>query len=253
VEVVFLMGGSLVSAGDNAATNQNNMVNMMQARQKVVEVLFAQGYLKETSSTALVLVGVKAYPIEMVKAVVEEPLSPLLGRSLWRIVLRVPDIHTDLSNMAAGTIFDNTTTWQRLFADTAKYKINEVGVCSNDRARSCSMADVACLNKGTCVSDRADFTVRKLDAGGVTAGLQLDSSGLEVLSVKYDLTQSAFSVRMRYNNEAPGVIDAVYLSHMGVNQNPLMLPTFSSDEFPCLPLGTSQFQNQRDNSGLRCT
>jgi len=253
VEVVFLMGGSSVNAGDNAATNQTNMLNMIEARQKVIEVLFAQGYLKAMSNTALLLEGVKAYPIEMVKAVVEEPLSPLLGRSLWRIVLRAPDIHIDMSKMTGGSIFDNTSTWQGLFADVAKYKINEVGVCSNDRARSCSVADVTCLNKGTCVADRADFAVRKLDAGGVTAGLHLDSSGLEVLSVKYDLTQSAFSVRMRYNNEAPGVIDAVFLSHMGVNQNPLMLPTFSSDEFPCLPLGTGQFQNQRDNSGLRCT
>jgi len=80
----------------------------------------------------------------------------------------------------------------------------------------------------------------------------VDSSGLEVLSVEYDITQSAFSVRMRYNDEVPGVIDAVYLSHMGTNQNPLMLPTFRSDEFPCLPLGTGQFQNQRDNSGVCC-
>ena len=252
VEVVFLMGGSTVAAGDDAATDQANMANMVEARQKVIEALFAQGYLKDMSSVALLLEGVKAYPIEMVKAVVEEPLSPLLGRSLWRIVLRAPDIHLDLSKMAGGSIFDNTATWQGLFADAAKYKINEVGVCSNDRARSCSEADVTCLNGGTCVADRADFTVRKLDAGGVTAALQVDSSGLEVLSVEYDITQSAFSVRMRYNDEVPGVIDAVYLSHMGTNQNPLMLPTFRSDEFPCLPLGTGQFQNQRDNSGVCC-
>ena len=99
------------------------------------------------------------------------------------------------------------------------------------------------------MANRADFNVRKLDACGVTAPLQLDSSGLEVLSVDYDITQMAFSVRMRYNDEAIGVIDAVFVSHMGANQDPLMLPTFRSDEFPCLPLGTKLFQNQRDNSG----
>ena len=249
VEVVFLMGGTAVTAGDDAATDAQNMLNMVEARQIVMDALFAQGYLKPMSSTALLLEGVKAYPIEMVKAVVEEPLSPLLGRSLWRIVLRAPDIHLDLTKMAGGTIFDNAAIWQTLFADTAKYRINEVGVCSNDRARSCTVADVTCLNGGTCAANRADFTVRKLDAGGVTAPLQLDSSGLEVMSVEYDIAQMAFSVRMRYNDEVPGVIDAVFVSHMGTNQNPIMLPTFRSDEFPCLPLGTKLFQNQRDNSG----
>jgi len=249
VEVVFLMGGTAVTPGDDAATDAQNRLNMVEARQIVIDALFTQGYLKPVSSAALLLEGVKKYPIEMVKAVVEEPLSPLLGRSLWRIVLRAPDIHLDLTKMAGGSIFDNAAGWQTLFADTAKYRINEVGVCSNDRARSCTPADVTCLNGGTCVANRADFNVRKLDAGGVTAPLQLDSSGLEVLSVDYDITQMAFSVRMRYNDEAIGVIDAVFVSHMGANQDPLMLPTFRSDEFPCLPLGTKLFQNQRDNSG----
>jgi len=56
-------------------------------------------------------------------------------------------------------------------------------------------------------------------------------------------------VRMRYDNTVPGVIDTVFVSHMGEDQDPLLLPTFSSDAFPCLPLGTGLFQNQRDNSG----
>ena len=54
---------------------------------------------------------------------------------------------------------------------------------------------------------------------------------------------------MRYDNTVPGVIDTVFVSYMGQNQDPLFLPTFNSDEFPCLPLGTGIFQNQRDNSG----
>jgi len=250
VEVVFLMGGTVVTPGDDAATDAQNRLNMVEARQIVIDELLTQGYLKPVSNTALLLEGVKQYPIEMVKAVVEEPLSPLLGRSLWRIVLRAPDIHLDLSKMAGGSIFDNAATWQSLFTDTTKFLINEVGVCSNDRARSCTVADVTCLNGATCVANRADFSVRKLDAGGATAPLQLDSSGLEVLSVEYDITQMAFLVRMRYNDEAIGVIDAVFLSHMGVNQDPILLPTFRSDEFPCLPLGTKLFLNHLDNSGV---
>jgi len=129
VEVVFLMGGMAVTPGDDANTMAQNKLNMIEARQTVIDALFTQGYLKPVSSAALLLEGVKAYPIEMVKAVAEEPLSPLLGRSLWRIVLRAPDIHLDLSKMAGGSIFDNAATWQTLFADTNKYRINEFCVC----------------------------------------------------------------------------------------------------------------------------
>jgi len=54
---------------------------------------------------------------------------------------------------------------------------------------------------------------------------------------------------MRYDNTVVGVIDTVYVLHVGKNQDPLYLPTVNSDEFPCLPLGAGFFQNQRDKSG----
>jgi len=71
------------------------------------------------------------------------------------------------------------------------------------------------------------------------------------MSVEYDIQQSAFKLRMRYDNTIPGVINIIFVSHMGEDQDPLLLPTFSSDEFPCLALGTGLFQNQRDNSGAK--
>ena len=229
---------------------ETDRANMVDARLKFIDELFAQQYLNEQSSPALLIEGVKQYPIDLVTPLIEDASSPLFMRSLWRIVLRAPDVHLNLAKIAQSTIFDDTATWARVFDDSDKYLINQVGQCANDRARSCDAGNPSCLNGATCITDRADFTVNKLDAGGVTAPLQVESSGMEVLSVDYDITQSAFSVRMRYNDEIPGVIDAVFLSHMGVDQNPLRLPTFRSDEFPCLPLGTKQFQNQRDNSGI---
>jgi len=232
------------------ANIETNRANMVDARLKLIDELFAQQYLNEQSSPALLIEGVKQYPIDLVTPLIEDASSPLFMRSLWRIVLRAPDVHLNLAKISQGTIFDDTATWARVFDDSDKYMINQVGQCANDRARSCDAGNPSCLNGATCITDRADFTVNKLDAGGVTAPLQVESSGMEVLSVDYDITQSAFSVRMRYNDEIPGVIDAVFLSHMGVDQNPLRLPTFRSDEFPCLPLGTKQFQNQRDNSGI---
>ena len=234
-------------------TIESNRANMVDARLKFIDELFSQQFLNEQSSPALLIEGVKQYPIELVTASIEDPSSPLFMRSIWRIVLRAPDAHLNLAKLAHDTSFDDTATWARVFEDSDKYMINQVGQCANDRARSCDAGNPTCLDGAVCITDRADFTVNKLDAGGVTAPLQLGSSGMNILSVDYDITQSAFSVRMRYNNEVPGVMDAVFLSHMGADQNPLRLPTFRSDEFPCLPLGTGQFQNQRDNSGtLHC-
>jgi streptogramin lyase len=229
---------------------ESNRANMVDARLKFIDELFSQQILNEQSSPALLIEGVRQYPIELVTASIEDPLSPLFMRSIWRIVLRAPDAHVNLAKLARDTSFDDTALWARVFADSDKYMINQVGQCANDRARSCDAGNPTCLDRAVCITDRADFTVNKLAAGGVTAPLQVGSSGLQILSVDYDITQSAFSVRMRYNDEIPGVIDAVFVSHMGADPNQLRLPTFRSDEFPCLPLGTGQFQNQRDNSGM---
>jgi hypothetical protein len=185
----------------------------------------------------------------MVSESIQDPSSPLYMRSLWRIVLRAPDKHLNLAKMAQGAIFDDTETWARIFNDSTKYMVSRVGQCANDRARSCTAGDPSCLNGALCVTDRADFTVKQLDAGGTTSPLRVDSSGLDVMSVEYDITQSAFKIRMRYDNTIPGVINTVFVSNMGVGQDPIFMPTFSSDEFPCLPTGTGLFQNQRDNSG----
>ena len=231
------------------ANIETNRQNMVEARLIFIDELFRQKYLNAQSSPALLIEGVNRYPIDMVSELIEDPLSPLYGRSLWRIVLRAPDVHLNLAKLAQGTIFDDTGTWARVFNDSSKFMVSRVGQCANDRARSCNSGNPSCLNAALCITDRADFTVKKLDAGGTTAPLQVDSSGLDVMSVEYDITQSAFKIRMRYDNTIPGVINTVFVSNMGVGQDPIFLPTFSSDEFPCLPIGTGLFQNQRDNSG----
>ena len=246
VEVVFQIAGMRTT--DAVATNATNLANMKLARRIFIDALFDQGYLTAQSSTGLLLEGVQHYPIDMVNAEVE--VGPLLGRSLWRIVLRAPDVHLNMAKMAAGSIFDDMATWSRLYNDTDKYLMNEVGQCANDRARTCNGAGTTqCLNGAVCRTEQPDFTVRILSAGGATAPLSVGSSGLDVMSVEYDILQSAFKLRMRYDNTIPGVINTVFVSYMGEDEDPLFLPTFSSDEFPCLPLGTGLFQNQRDNSG----
>ena len=246
VEVVFQLAGMRLT--DAVSTNTTNLANMKVARRMFTDVLFDEGYLTAQSSTELLLEGVQHYPIDMVREEIEA--GPLLGRSLWRIVLRAPDVHLNMGKMAAGAIFDDMAMWSRIFNDTDKYLMNQVGHCANDRARTCNGAGSGeCLHGAVCRTEQPDVSVRLLDAGGATAPLHVGLSGLDVMSVEYDVHQLAFKVRMRYDNTVPGVIDTVFVSHMGEDQDPLLLPTFSSDAFPCLPLGTGLFQNQRDNSG----
>jgi len=151
--------------------------NMVDARLKLIDELFSQQYLNKQSSPALLIESVKQYPIDLVTTLIEDTSSPLFLRSLWRIVLRAPDVHLNLAKIAQGTIFDDTATWVRVFDDSDKYMGNQVGQCANDRARSCDAGRPSCLNAAACITDRADFTVNKLDAGSVTAPLQVESCG----------------------------------------------------------------------------
>jgi len=252
VELTFhIAGPSAATLEPGNADYDTQLEVITQARLTLIQMLIDQSYIQSSLSTAdeikLVIEGALQYPIALKTVSVEE--GPLLGRPMWRVILRVPDSHLNLVLLATkGNIFDDISNFAA-FLPTG-YVLNTVGQCANDRARSCSVAENTCLGGDTtCVSDRPDFTVSKLFAGGSAAPLLLGSSGLDVMSVDYDITQSAFNIRMRYDNTVVGVIDTVYVSHMGKDQDPLYLPTFNSDEFPCLPLGTGFFQNQRDNSG----
>jgi len=254
VELTFhIAGQAAASLVPGSADYDTQLVVITQARLTLITMLIQQSYIRSSLSQAdeinLVIEGALQYPIALKTVSVEE--GPLLGRPMWRVILRVPDSHLNLELMATkGNIFDDISNFATFLPES--YVLNTVGQCANDRARSCSVAENTCLGGGTtCVSDRPDFTVSKLFAGGSAAPLLLGSSGLDVMSVDYDITQSAFNIRMRYDNTVAGVMDTVYVSHMGKDQDPLYLPTFNSDEFPCLPLGTGFFQNQRDNSGTR--
>jgi len=252
VELTFHIAG-VTAAGlaPDTAGFDTQLAEITAVRLKLIGMLIDDNIIRSALSRQnqinLALEGILQYPIALKTASVGE--GPLVGRPLWQVILRVPDSHLNLELVATkGNIFDNATTFATLF--TPGYELNTVGQCSNDRARTCSVADNTCLGRDIpCIPNRPDFTVSKLFAGGSAAPLPLGSSGLDVMSVDYDITQSAFNIRMRYDNTLASVIDTVYVSHMGKNQDPLFLPTFNSDEFPCLPLGTALFQNQRDSSG----
>jgi len=261
VEVQLTLGGPIgLDATVGSASFDAGLALITRARLTLMSRLllsnFSHGaYLNDLSSEELLLEGVRRYPIALKQNTVTEP-GPMFNRAVWTIVLRAPDMHLNMTNMAiAGNMFDHIQLWPSMFYELDGNNqpvllVNSVGQCSNDRRRTCSAADATCLAGAVCDEVSPDFLMTKLTGGGSAAPLLVASSGMDVMSVDYDISQTAFKIRMRYNNVVPGVIDTVFVSHMGVGQDPFFLSTFNSDEFPCLPLGTGIFQDQRDNSGV---
>jgi len=238
VEVQLTMGGLIgLDAEVGGASFDLGLAFMTVARKRLMlRLLQTSDYLNDRSSEALLLEGVRKYLIALKQNKVTEP-GPMFDRVLWTLVLRAPDIHLNMANMAMmGNIFDQMSTWTSLFDDLRdanddpQIVVNSVGQCSNDRGRTCSAADATCLAGVACDEDSPDFIMSKLTGRGSAAPLLVGSSGMAIMSVDYDITQVAFNIRMRYDNVVPGVIDTVFVSHMGVNQDALFLPTFISDE-----------------------
>jgi len=168
--------------------------DMQQARATIITALFDLGYIKQDKSTTeLVLEGVLDYPLEIVETNIASPA--FAGRSLWRVVLRIPSDHVEMALFARGTFLQDYAAMAAIFPASAKYLLHSVQRCSNDGKRTC-VATSDCLSGGVCVT-QPDATVRVLSAGGSTASLSLDASGSSIVSVEYDIKYSAFKIRMR--------------------------------------------------------
>jgi len=90
--------------------------------------------------------------------------------------------------------------------------------------------------------------MRIISAGGSTAPLDVSSSALQLISIDYDVKQTAFLVRIRFDNTISNTIDVLYVSHIESSNMPGSLATFDADVFPCLATGTAPTQQQRENS-----
>ena len=187
VEVVVNMTGGF--AGDAV-----DRIIIQQAREKIITALFDLGYIKkDKSNTQLVLEGVIDYPLEIIETNLAPP--PFAGRSLWRIILRIPSGHTEMSLFAKGTFLQDYTAMAAIFPASANYLLHSVQRCSNDGKRMC-LAASDCLSGGSCLR-QPDTSVRILSAGGSTAPLSVSASGSNIVSVEYDIKYSAFKIRMR--------------------------------------------------------
>ena len=189
------------------------------------------------------------YPAELSGIATDAPFT---GRGLWKLHVRIPSTKLNLAKLADGAvlhdysplgqIFDDATT-----ADSAAHRLHTRNVCANDRARTCT-ADSDCLNGAVCDVDVPDIEVKVLSAGGALAPIEVSAAGMDVISVEYDIMQTGWWARVRYDNTVADTIDVLYLPHIVAPVSNEEFATFRHDEFACMPLGTGEFQQRRDNT-----
>ena len=186
VELTFHIGGQTAAAlvtGSLEYVAQLAVITQawLTLIEKSIDLVYIRSSLSKEDEINLVIEDTLQYPIALKTVCMEE--GPSMGRLVWRVILCIPDSHLDLRLMATkGNIFDDITNFDELLPEG--YVLNTVCQCSNDRARSCSVADNTCLGvETTCISNRPDFMVSKLFAGGSFAPLLLGSSGLDVMSM----------------------------------------------------------------------
>jgi hypothetical protein len=194
--------------GSASVTENEARQAMIVAREALIVQLLASGYvLSHKSNVSLLLEGVLDYPVELVQPQMQSSL--LAGRSMWRVVLRIPSQHTDTAKFAAGAFFKDFAGLSGLFV-SPDYEVHETFRCDGQQgARVCTM-DSDCAhaittnthtNASTGICTRVpDATVRLLTAGGHSSPLAVSASGSgsTIMSVEYDTSYAAFKVRVRY-------------------------------------------------------
>ena len=243
---VFVAGTVNTDAGGSVDTALNRD-NMVEARLKIVEMLFSEQYLTSASSVDMIMEGILDYDVEMVLDNIVDGTN--IGRSLWRIILRAPMIHLDIAKLSAAGLAEDMSLWNSILNNTDKYTMTLAAAqCSNDRRVSC-VGDEHCLGDGTCDANKPNVKMHMGAAGGSTSPLQAVSSGADVISVELDVLDSAFKIRIRYDDTVHNVMDTVYLSHVQAPVSNVEMATFLAQEFPCLPSGSDAAQQGRENSG----
>jgi len=245
----FSSGVQLILHVVGQAYSVQNLVtdhaNMLLARSKIMQAMLNSTYLIASSET-LLQEGVIDYPVENEGGAIVS--GAFAGRSLWRIILRFPTNQVDMAKITTGSIFNDNLYWNSVIRIESVIEMNTMQRCKNDRRVTC-FGDANCVGAARCIFDSPDIAMEIKSEGGATAPLQVTSSGADVLSVDYDIMETAFKIRMRYDSTIEDVVNVVFLSHITSPVSSTEMATFNNDEFPCLPMGIGQFQQQRENSG----
>jgi len=193
VELVVNVTGGIRTSDVNFDTVDK--ANILQARNVLIEKLFELNYIKEDkSSLALVLEGVLDYPLELVEPTMTS--DEFVGRSMWRIILRIPSEHIDVALFTSGALLHQYAVFSEIFTPSNKHLLHSAQQCSNDREQTC-VQDQECLQGGSC-AHWPDAKIRLLSSGGNTAPLSLKASGSRIMSAEYNVVNAGFDVRIRY-------------------------------------------------------
>jgi len=190
---VNVVGDIRTTAADFDTVDRENILEM---RTVLIEKLFELGYIKQDrSNLALVLEGVTDYAPELVQPTMTSP--DFAGRSMWRVILRIPYDHIDIALFSNGELFRQYESFSGIFTPSPQHQIHPVQLCTNDRQRTC-IEDVDCLSGGTCAR-MPDVTIRFATTGGSTSPLSLDASGSRIMSAEYNVFTAGFDVKIRYD------------------------------------------------------
>lgn len=246
VEVTVVVAGK---AGYDPAEDPPVDVAVLEAlRGAFVDLIMAQNYTTGVTRAAL-LEGVESYPPVLVSA---SGAGAFGGRALWALQVRVAAAQADMALVSAGALWRDLALLGAVFnssetAGVPDHLLHTSSRCANDLKRECATAN-DCLADAACLANVPDVSVSILSAGGTADPVTLPSSGIDLVSITYDVTQTAWTARLRYDHSAADTMDVLYVSHVEAPVSAEAQSTFRADEFPCLPVGTGQFQQSREDS-----
>jgi cysteine-rich repeat protein len=215
-------------------------------REAFIDLLIAQNYT--TAPRAVLLEGLLEYDVELLSA---SGGSLYPGRALWNFKVRISSTQTNLQLISAGSLWRDNTLLETVLSDSSQnvsmFLMHERKKCANDHLRDCT-ADADCLDGAVCLQSVPDISINILTSGGTEDAVEIGSSGMELISISYDVTKTAWTARMRYDDTVPNVLDVVFVSHVEPPVNAVEQATFNVAEFPCLPIGTGIFERRREDS-----
>lgn len=217
-------------------------------RERVIDYLIARGVVQSAGSRDALLEAVAGHPPELLE-VVADSASAFVGHGLWAFKVRLALSLVD-AGKAMNLLNEDFDAASRLDGTVAglDLRVHERGACSTDVFRLCS-ADVDCLDGGTCRAGLPDVRMEVLNAGGSSAPVTVQSGGLQVLSVEYDPARTAWQGRVRYaKSDLAGAMSVLYLPHVTAPPSALAQATFNIAEFPCQPVGTGAFEQDRSDT-----
>ena len=243
VEITVIVAGK--PAYDPAEDPPPDRAVVQALRGPFIDLLLAQNYATGVTREAL-LEGVEQYDPELVSA---SGVGDFSGRALWALKVRIASAQANLAMVSAGALWRDAAQLGTVFTagevgGVQAHLLHTSSRCANDDARQCVL-DADCLGGAACSAGVPDVQVAVLSAGGSRDSITVPSSGIELVSVTYDVTQTAWTARLRYDDTVADTMDVLYVSHMPVPLTAEAQSTFRPDEFPCLPVGTGQFQQRR--------